>query len=450
MALLKNFTPEAHRAQIVGLIKIGEFGAKRGDKPGLPRKLEYFRVTTMERDGDGNAIQDTRFHGIPEIGDRPLSLPVSFMYDEPEDNMSGTYLAYQGQQPWCIGDGASGDRRGTGETVNCPCDHFTKRDVLPRCKLVTNLNVHLRGTSRFGGLHRFKSTAPQMYRNFLQAMHSIKEASGGRLRGIPLWLNLHFEKVTDGKQNREVPRVTLEYRGDTDALFRDSEQAAIETAKRGLMIENVTDKAALLLTGDSAMDAAEVPEFYPEKDSETPDTALDVTPKQDAQKADPRTSDQFREITGALDEQFKAGGMEAVSEYWQAQFPAWRQTVPREILTAVAEWKDGLKAQATAPTAGADASSSEPARVAEKQTSDDPNAWAGTGQDEPRKMPGEGKHAALVLFRQALKDAYANGMADAWFAEVGKAMIANEANKSAADKMRELCAHFIGPGWTGN
>ena len=79
--MLKLLTPGL--AQL-GRIAIGdkgeEFTTKGGGKAHKPVKLDYFRLTTNQRDAAGRLIVDAPL--MQKLGDKPIALRISLPFDD--------------------------------------------------------------------------------------------------------------------------------------------------------------------------------------------------------------------------------------------------------------------------------------------------------------------------------------------------------------------------------
>ena len=211
----------APRAREDGKIKIGRKGGKTGeDTFRAPQKLDHFVVTTMVRGADGNFVRDDAFHRI--VGDKPTSLPVRLLFDEPSANLQTRYAAYQGRKLWCSGDGETAFREGEGER-RCPCPnreagYDPAKGGSPACKLNARLVVQLE-TGRIGGVYVFRTTSYTSVARLLQSMERIGAITGGRLADIPLQLAGQMQRIEqkNGKGNDHFV-VGLDFVGTVEQL----------------------------------------------------------------------------------------------------------------------------------------------------------------------------------------------------------------------------------------
>ncbi|MBE0505873.1 MAG: hypothetical protein IBX50_04025, partial [Marinospirillum sp.] len=101
---VKNLTPGLVER---GKIKIGMKGAARTSGSGstfqMPKKLDHFLVTSMDRGNDNNYLIDQRI--MEMLGSNPTEIPVKLVYDDPELNFPTRYAMYNGKTLQCTGDG---------------------------------------------------------------------------------------------------------------------------------------------------------------------------------------------------------------------------------------------------------------------------------------------------------------------------------------------------------
>ena len=221
----------APRAREDGKIKIGRKTVQKDGsgeaKLGAPQKLDHFVVTTMVRDADGNFARDDAYHQV--VGDKPRTLPVRLLFDEPEANLQTRYAAYQGRKLWCSGDGETAFREGQGQR-KCPCPnrqpgYEPTKDQGPACKLNARLVVQLE-TGRIGGVYVFRTTSYNSVTRLLQSMERLRTITGGRLADIPLQLAGILQRIEqkNGKGNTHFV-VGLDFVGSVEELRAKALQA---------------------------------------------------------------------------------------------------------------------------------------------------------------------------------------------------------------------------------
>ncbi|HAA03641.1 MAG TPA: hypothetical protein DCE18_09745 [Syntrophobacteraceae bacterium] len=149
-----------------GKIKIGEKGrmitSSQNKEFQPPKKLDYFRVTTLLRGADGNYTTDEEVHG--KYGEKPRVLPVRLLYDQVELNFQCRYVCFVGKSMWCAGDGEAAWRltgqNGQRHQVECPCGRqLPEYQGKDRCKINGCLSVIIDGIDRGGGAWKFGTTS---------------------------------------------------------------------------------------------------------------------------------------------------------------------------------------------------------------------------------------------------------------------------------------------------
>ena len=124
----------------------------------MPRKLDHFLITTMQRDAAGRLLSDTALMArLQPEGGKITDIPVRLLYDDIDLNFQTRYACYRGNRCWCSGDGEkaqrlAGENNGKYQEVSCPCErmdpYYTGQD---RCKILGTLQVLIEGTDRIGG-----------------------------------------------------------------------------------------------------------------------------------------------------------------------------------------------------------------------------------------------------------------------------------------------------------
>lgn len=306
-----------------GKIKIGGLGQERtsqaGNKWQAPVKFDHFVITTLERGSDGNLLPDLAMR--ERFGDKPTSLPVRLLFDDPTLNMPTRYACYKGRSLWCAGDGATAQRLNdkTGEhfEVECTCplaDPTIKRGPTEmRCKMNGALSVLIDGASGIGGVWKFRTTSYNSILGLLSSMSFIRQVTGGPLANIPLQLTLQPRQAANPVDGSAVQIfvVGLEFDGDMEALQDTGHRIALHRATTHLSIEHIEEEARRVLAlappsnaplpgDDSAEDI--VSEYYPEQ-TEQMAGAREVPPRPTREQFEPT-----RDTTGQ-------GPGEAVSSY---------------------------------------------------------------------------------------------------------------------------------------
>lgn len=289
--MIKNLMP---RLPERGHIKIGALGEKRTSRSGgeyaLPKKLDHFLVTTLERGADGNFVVDRDFH--ERHGDKPTEIPVRLLYDDVTLNAPSRYACYIGRTLWCSGDGEVATRISAKPgnpalpepfQAACPCHRqdpgYTGND---KCKMNLSLSVLIDGAGGVGGVWKFRTTSYNSITGLLSSMAFLRSVTGGILANIPFHLRIQPKQAVNPSDQSPVLIyvVSLEFAGDIAELQRMGHQIALDRATTHVSIANIEAEAKRLLMlpgppnsvlpGDDA--DAIVEEFYPEQAAD-PDAA---------------------------------------------------------------------------------------------------------------------------------------------------------------------------------
>jgi len=273
---IKNLVPGLTER---GKIKIGEKGdwvKSRGGKDfQLPKKLDHFLITTMERDArTGNFLQDTEL--MENLaGDGPLTrIPIRLLYNDIELNFQTRYSCYSGTQLVCYGDGQDAYRLNKDQArdrVPCPCQaQDPKYNGQYKCKINGTLSCIIDSAEIVGGVWKFRTTSYNSVVGILSSLTLIRRISGGYLAGLPLDLTIAPKTVNnpiDGKA-QTVWVVNIEFKGSVQALRDEGYRYALEDKKHDLRIADIEAEAKRLLSPDAAgfNEIAEdvKTEFYPQ------------------------------------------------------------------------------------------------------------------------------------------------------------------------------------------
>ena len=274
--LIKNLMPGLTER---GKIKIGEKGrtvkSAKGTEFQPPKKLDHFRVTTLERGADDNYLLDREVHDM--YGEVPRVLPVRLLYNEIDLNFQSRYCCYTGKTLFCSGDGEVAFRlknrqNGAREPVTCPCERQDPAYNGPeKCKINGCLAVIIDGVSRVGGVWKFRTTSFNSVVGITSSMALIQSLTGGLLAGLPLQLTLNPKTAiipTTG-QASQIWVVGLEFKGSVDQLQQVSYERAQQNALHHARMEQIEVNVRKLIAHDpvnTVEDAVEiVEEFYPEQ-----------------------------------------------------------------------------------------------------------------------------------------------------------------------------------------
>lgn len=203
-ASIKGLTPSY---PVLGYVKIGILGdekiSKAGNKYRMPVKLDHFRVTFRVRDERGQFLLDQEVHKI--VGEKPLELAVSLLYDDPTLNCPSRLNCYVGSKRWCHGNGEQAlrlDAQGIYREQACPCPLLmspeqatenagkSPNDLL-KCKPNGSLGMQLPYKKSSIGIYRFRTTSVESIQSILTVQGAVLMRTGGVLAGIPLRLRLY-------------------------------------------------------------------------------------------------------------------------------------------------------------------------------------------------------------------------------------------------------------------
>lgn len=267
---IKNICPGLPE---IGKIKIGEKGhmitSKGGKQFQPPKKLDHFRVTTLERDTTGNYVIDQEIHD--KIGEKPTMIAVRLLYDDPEVNFPTRLSCYDGTSLFCSGNNEiayRGDKK-----IDCPCERIRPDfEGRGKCKYTGVLSAILDTHQRVGGVWKFRTTSYNTVINILSSMAMIQRITGGKLSGIPLDLVLLPKTVTTpGTGKLQVIYVVgLEYQGSMLDLAKDSADAMVEQIENKERILKIEHRAKQIMVETGSLEENEsikdiIEEFYPEE-----------------------------------------------------------------------------------------------------------------------------------------------------------------------------------------
>jgi len=299
--MLKLLTP---RLTQLGRIAIGdkgeEFTTKGGGKAHKPVKLDYFRLTTNQRDAAGRLIVDAPL--MQTLGDKPTALRIALPFDDIEANVQTRLAYYRGRTLFCHGDGETAQRltvtnaSGSAPEFGAfapfgPCGEACPDFQARRCKPNARLNVILAAQEQIGGVYVFRTTSWTSIRNILAGLVSIKAETGGVLAWIPLLLRLvpHTVYPKEGGAAQLAYVVQLVFDGALDTLLATVKD---RLAVRAPLLREIRQLEALLRavpfpeeTPEEQREIAE--EFYPETAAQPLTPALD--PDRGAEPTAPET-----------------------------------------------------------------------------------------------------------------------------------------------------------------
>ena len=293
----------------VGKIKIGMKGEEREKQGGgtyrLPVKLDHFRITTNERDEDGDFIVDEALTNslvaLANDGVDPsakvdksgnlVRIPVRLLYDDIDLNFPTRYASYVGGKCSCSGDGEKAITRDGRETP-CPCPRLDQGYKEPdKCKVNGTLSCIVAGAESIGGCHKLRTTSKNTAMSILGSLAVIKAATGGILAFLPLSLVVQPKTTTIPGEGgtTTVYIVSVVYSGTISKLQRQALEMAQSKAAYRLNMEGIESEARLMLEQTTTSEEEEKDiqeEFYPAAGGEaSSDTKVDTV-------ADTKTADE--------------------------------------------------------------------------------------------------------------------------------------------------------------
>ena len=264
-----------------GKIKIGKKGdertSKKGTKYRLPEKTEYFTITTLERDKNGDFLPDTEIMDL--YGKKPTNLDIKLLFDDIELNFPTQYAYYQGSKRLCSGDGEKAQQVNwqTGEVTDIECNpdkcpHFQKGE----CKVGGILNCILTKSARIGGVYKFRTHSINSVINILSSLKFIWTITGGKLAMIPLTLTLRPKHVTPEKAKAGITVyvANIEYHGNNSGLLDDALEVAKGMLARNADMKQIQMKAKELAFSDGLTAEEIAAEFYPQSQDGYEDTEI--------------------------------------------------------------------------------------------------------------------------------------------------------------------------------
>lgn len=210
------------RVTELGKIKIGCKGEERGapdNRWRLPMKIDHFLITTMNRDKGGQLIVDTALmeqlarDGYADDDGKIRRIPIQLLSDDLEDVMQAAYVYYRGKKCAMRSDGKTEtwfvNPKKLDDWLKVPVERpfspetpkWADAKGNPLVKLHTTLNVVIRSAgSKFGGVHRFRTTSRISAEQLYGCMTHLTHLTGGVLAGLPLEMVVRPMQVSpDGK-----------------------------------------------------------------------------------------------------------------------------------------------------------------------------------------------------------------------------------------------------------
>ena len=253
----KNFKTSVRE---VGKIKIGKRKAAKltsfGTTYRQPEKHDYFTITTMERDQNGDLKPDMEL--MDKLGEKPTKIKVVLCHDDPSENFYTNFAAYTHNKRLCHGDGENAETS-EGESKTCnpgECKMFQDK----KCKPTGILSVMLADSPKIGGVYKFRTTSYNSIKNILRSIFLIQSQTGGILADIPLVMTV-TPQTLETKTNMTVTihTVNLEFEGTNEELANAADKARLTNKRlKGLELKDDFKNE----TKEETWDVAE--EFYPQ------------------------------------------------------------------------------------------------------------------------------------------------------------------------------------------
>ena len=225
----------------IGKIKIGEIALINGKR--IPKKLNHFVVTTVDRDDGGNLIQDAEVMKI--VGHEPKELGVYLCFDEPDLNIPTFFTYYTASRLHCYGDGEHAwrwDEQNERSIVDCnieTCPFFKEK----KCRPYGKMSVILHAAQRIGGVYVFRTSSWNTIRQIKSSMALIRTFTGGVLAGIPLTMRIQAMPVQPkdvGKMLR-IQTVNIEFPGTMDDLQKISGAEITRRLNAGMNMKKIEE-----------------------------------------------------------------------------------------------------------------------------------------------------------------------------------------------------------------
>lgn len=272
---------------------------KKAATANYPQKLPYFTFTRPEMvEGVEQFVPD--FEAIERFGPTPTSIDVVFMDDVPFD---GEYAMWSTSELKCHGDGVHALRKlamaATDEekalaaeakarndqffpvitgcaTTGCsyyrPTVDSKGKEIPALCKASFDLKFQLIHDIRVGSTSYFHTSGFRSISQLFSGLMQIQALTGGRLRGVPVRLNLRPYKTKHNGQAATQYGVYVEFRaGNVEALKKNLLEAAsqfsgIAPAPKQIQAPAAPNASGLVDVSEDRPYSASVvaAEFYPE------------------------------------------------------------------------------------------------------------------------------------------------------------------------------------------
>ena len=288
----------------LGKIKVGGLGEKRKKRDGgeyrLPVKYDYFVVTTLRRNDQGDLAPDDELMKAlaGEYGDtdgKLRQLPIAVLSNDPEEVMQSSYCWYAGKRCVARSDGKkltvyldTKTMQALPEPKELAWDarYLDQRngDGSKRFKVSTTFNcVIVSKAARWGGVYKFRTTGRISSEQLLGSLLHLRDLTGGIIRGIPLRLVVRQMTVHPIGPNgqpltTQVPVVHVDFLGhELQRIRQDAiDLARLEVTQRRDLQRAQLEYKQIVERPETVLEAADfADEFHPEPAAAAPPPATD-------------------------------------------------------------------------------------------------------------------------------------------------------------------------------
>jgi len=245
-----------------------------------PVKLDFFRVTLLERDEKDDYLVDRDFH--KRFGDKPREIPIELIFDRIGLNAAVYLGLYQSRVAFCKGNGEVASRlvekgKSDRKQVDCPCPFLEER----KCKRHLIFQFKLPGMG-IGEVAKFRSTGFYTISSILGGLCHLKETVAmllgcafdeAPIAGVPLLMKYQKRTIVSKDQkNHTIPLVNVSYDGSESELYQivKKRQDFLQNTSRYVQQLELEQKKALeLLEPESVKEVAAITEeFHPDQADE--------------------------------------------------------------------------------------------------------------------------------------------------------------------------------------
>ncbi|EPM0509131.1 MULTISPECIES: hydrolase or metal-binding protein [Pseudomonas] len=256
---------------VLGRISIGKIIEKNGKR--LPEKDDQFTITSQVQGKDGWLLHPLNDELRQGKDDKPRSIPVRLLFNEPELNFRADYTLFDRQsgRPLCVGNGETCKRITQDGMQSLPCP---SPDACPlakgnACRPFGRLNVVIGDEDPLGSFV-FRTTGFNSIRTLAARLHYFQAISGDRLAYLPLELRLRGKST---RQSHSTPIFYVDITVRTGMTVEEALQAARQLEESRLAAgfdQAALDAAARQGFGNGAFEedieegGSVFEEFYPE------------------------------------------------------------------------------------------------------------------------------------------------------------------------------------------